>query len=583
MNTLITIGSTAAFAYSVFVTIFPGLLPSDLREVYYEAVGVILTLILLGRLLEVRAKAGTGEAIRKLSGLQAKTAHVVRDSNEREVPVDEVVPGDTVVVRPGEKVPVDGEVIEGRSTLDESMVTGESLPVTKEVGDEVIGATINQTGAFRFRATGVGRDTMLAQIIRLVEQAQGSKAPIQRLADLVAGYFVPVVIAIAIATFVIWFDFGPSPALTFALVSAVAVLIIACPCALGLATPLSVMVATGKGAENGSLIRSAEALETAHKLQAIVLDKTGTITRGEPALTDVVVLGGIAADELVRLAAGAERSSEHPLARAIVGGAEQRGLSLPDASEFDSVTGRGLRAVVDGRRLLVGTRRLLVETGLDPAQLEVEAKRLEGEGKTAILVAVDDRPVGVLAVADTVKTGSKEAIAALRRAGLEVVMITGDNRRTAKAIAGQVGIERVLAEVLPEDKALEVRHLQDEGKLVAMVGDGINDAPALAQADVGIAIGTGTDVAIEAADITLVSGELRGVVTSLGLSRATMRNIRENLVFAFGYNVVGIPIAAGVLYPFLGLQLSPMIAAAAMAASSLSVVTNANRLRRWRA
>jgi P-type Cu+ transporter len=583
MNTLITIGSTAAFAYSVFVTIFPGLLPSDLREVYYEAVGVILTLILLGRLLEVRAKAGTGEAIRKLSGLQAKTAHVVRDSNEREVPVDEVVPGDTVVVRPGEKVPVDGEVIEGRSTLDESMVTGESLPVTKEVGDEVIGATINQTGAFRFRATGVGRDTMLAQIIRLVEQAQGSKAPIQRLADLVAGYFVPVVIAIAIATFVIWFDFGPSPALTFALVSAVAVLIIACPCALGLATPLSVMVATGKGAENGSLIRSAEALETAHKLQAIVLDKTGTITRGEPALTDVVVLGGIAADELVRLAAGAERSSEHPLARAIVGGAEQRGLSLPDASEFDSVTGRGLRAVVDGRRLLVGTRRLLVETGLDPAQLEVEAKRLEGEGKTAILVTVDDRPVGVLAVADTVKTGSKEAIAALRRAGLEVVMITGDNRRTAKAIAGQVGIERVLAEVLPEDKALEVRHLQDEGKLVAMVGDGINDAPALAQADVGIAIGTGTDVAIEAADITLVSGELRGVVTSLGLSRATMRNIRENLVFAFGYNVVGIPIAAGVLYPFLGLQLSPMIAAAAMAASSLSVVTNANRLRRWRA
>jgi Cu+-exporting ATPase len=582
MNTLITIGSTAAFAYSVFVTIFPGLLPSDLREVYYEAVGVILTLILLGRLLEVRAKAGTGEAIRKLIGLQAKTAHVVRDSNEREVPVDEVVPGDTVVVRPGEKVPVDGEVIEGRSTLDESMVTGESLPVTKEVGDEVIGATINQTGAFRFRATGVGRDTMLAQIIRLVEQAQGSKAPIQRLADLVAGYFVPVVIAIAIATFVIWFDFGPSPALTFALVSAVAVLIIACPCALGLATPLSVMVATGKGAENGSLIRSAEALETAHKLQAIVLDKTGTITRGEPALTDVVVLGGIAADELVRLAAGAERSSEHPLARAIVGGAEQRGLSLPDASEFDSVTGRGLRAVVDGRRLLVGTRRLLVETGLDPAQLEVEAKRLEGEGKTAILVAVDDRPVGVLAVADTVKTGSKEAIAALRRAGLEVVMITGDNRRTAKAIAGQVGIERVLAEVLPEDKALEVRHLQDEGKLVAMVGDGINDAPALAQADVGIAIGTGTDVAIEAADITLVSGELRGVVTSLGLSRATMRNIRENLVFAFGYNVVGIPIAAGVLYPFLGLQLSPMIAAAAMAASSLSVVTNANRLRRWR-
>jgi Cu+-exporting ATPase len=473
-------------------------------------------------------------------------------------------------------------VIEGRSTLDESMVTGESLPVTKEVGDEVIGATINQTGAFRFQATSVGRDTMLAQIIRLVEQAQGSKAPIQRLADLIASYFVPVVIAVAIATFVVWFDFGPSPELTFALVSAVAVLIIACPCALGLATPLSVMVATGKGAENGSLIRSAEALETAHKLQAIVLDKTGTITRGEPALTDVVAVG-IAEDELVRLSAGAERSSEHPLARAIVTGAEQRGLPLPDAGDFDSVTGRGLRAVVDGRRLLVGTRRLLTEAGLDPGRLEAEAKRLEGEGKTAILVAVDDRPAGMLAVADTVKPGSKDAIAALKRLGLEVVMITGDNRRTAEAIAGEVGIERVLAEVLPEDKALEVRHLQDEGKLVAMVGDGINDAPALAQADVGIAIGTGTDVAIEAADITLVSGELRGVVTSLGLSRATMRNIRENLVFAFGYNVVGIPIAAGVLYPFLGLQLSPMIAAAAMAASSLSVVANANRLRGWRA
>jgi Cu+-exporting ATPase len=582
MNTLITVGSTAAFAYSVFVTVFPGLLPSDLREVYYEAVGVILTLILLGRLLEVRAKAGTGEAIRKLIGLQARSARVIRDSTEQDVPVDEVVPGDTVVVRPGEKVPVDGEVIEGRSTLDESMVTGESLPVTKEVGDEVIGATINQTGAFRFQATSVGRDTMLAQIIRLVEQAQGSKAPIQRLADLIASYFVPVVIAVAIATFVVWFDFGPSPELTFALVSAVAVLIIACPCALGLATPLSVMVATGKGAENGSLIRSAEALETAHKLQAIVLDKTGTITRGEPALTDVVAVG-IAEDELVRLSAGAERSSEHPLARAIVTGAEQRGLPLPDAGDFDSVTGRGLRAVVDGRRLLVGTRRLLTEAGLDPGRLEAEAKRLEGEGKTAILVAVDDRPAGMLAVADTVKPGSKDAIAALKRLGLEVVMITGDNRRTAEAIAGEVGIERVLAEVLPEDKALEVRHLQDEGKLVAMVGDGINDAPALAQADVGIAIGTGTDVAIEAADITLVSGELRGVMTSLGLSRATMRNIRENLVFAFGYNVVGIPIAAGVLYPFLGLQLSPMIAAAAMAASSLSVVANANRLRGWRA
>ena len=579
MNTLITIGSTAAFAYSVFVTVFPGLLPSDLRDVYFEAVGVILTLILLGRLLEVRAKAGTGEAIRKLIGLQAKNARVIRDSVEQEVPVEDVVPGDVVVVHPGEKVPVDGEVIEGRSSLDESMVTGESLPVTKEAGDEVIGATINQTGAFRFRATSVGRDTMLAQIIRLVEQAQGSKAPIQRLADLVAGYFVPAVIFIAIATFVVWFDFGPAPALTFALVSAVAVLIIACPCALGLATPLSVMVATGKGAENGTLIRSAEALETAHKLQAIVLDKTGTITRGEPALTDLVALGAFSEEELVRLMAGAERSSEHPLAEAIVVGAEERGIAVPEASDFDSVTGRGLRAFVAGRRLLVGTRRLLGDAGIDAEPLEAQAKRLEAEGKTAIFVAVDDRAAGVLAVADTVKPGSAEAIAELKKLGLEVVMITGDNRRTADAIGGQVGIDRVLAEVLPEDKALEVRHLQDEGKLVAMVGDGINDAPALAQADVGIAIGTGTDVAIEAADITLVSGELRGVVTSLGLSRATMRNIRENLVFAFGYNAVGIPIAAGVLYPLTGILLSPLIAALAMSLSSVSVVGNALRLR----
>ncbi len=581
MNSLITIGTFAAFLYSLVVTLAPGLLPDDMQGVYYEAVGVILTLILLGRLLEVRAKAGTGEAIRKLIGLRAKTARIMRDGEELEVAVDEVRAGDIVSVRPGEQVPVDGEIVEGRSTLDESMVTGESIPVTKGEGDIVVGATLNQTGAFRFRATNVGQDTMLAQIIRLVEQAQGSKAPIQRLADQVSSYFVPAVIFIAIATFVIWFDFGPSPAFIFALVSAVAVLIIACPCALGLATPLSIMVGTGKGAQNGSLIRSAEALETAHKIDVIVLDKTGTITKGEPELTDVASAGLVPDDELLRLIASAEQSSEHPLAHAIVEGARQRGLSLSGPSEFDSVTGKGVRARVADRSLLIGTRRLLAEAGLDTATMSEMASRFEVEGKTAMLAAIDGNPAGVVAVADTVKDESVDAIRAMRELGLEVAMMTGDNRHTAEAIARQVGIERVLAEVLPEDKSVEVKRLQGEGKVVGMVGDGINDAPALAQADVGIAIGTGTDVAIEAADVTLVSGGLRGVVTAISLSRATMRNIRQNLFLAFFYNMIGIPIAVGVLYPFIGLQLSPEIAAGAMAASSLSVVTNANRLRRW--
>jgi P-type Cu+ transporter len=583
MNTLITIGTTAAFAYSLLVTVAPGLFPAEVRDVYYEAVGVILTLILLGRLFEARARAGTGEAIRKLIGLQPRTARIIRDGQEIEIPVDQVQVGDVLAVRPGDKIPVDGEIVDGRSAIDESMVTGEPIPVTKGPGEAVIGATINQTGAVRFRATRVGKDTMLAQIIELVEEAQTSKAPIQRLADLVASYFVPAVIFIAIVTFVVWFDFGPTPALTLGLVSAVSVLIIACPCALGLATPLSIMVGTGKGAEHGVLIRSAEALETAHTLNTVVLDKTGTITKGEPALTDVVPVGSTPEEELLRLVASAERSSEHPLGEAVVRGAKDRGVALAEPDEFDSVPGRGIEARVDGRVVLVGTSQLLAERGVDTSDLEPEGARLGEQGKTAIHVAIDGTPAGVVAVADTLKDDSPLAVRALRGLGLEVVMITGDNRRTAEAVARQVGIGRALAEVLPEDKAAEIRRLQDGGARVAMVGDGINDAPALAQADVGIAIGTGTDVAIEAADVTLISGALDGVVTSVSLSRATMRNIRQNLFFAFVYNVLGIPVAAGALYAATGVLLSPMIAAGAMALSSLSVVANANRLRSYRA
>jgi Cu+-exporting ATPase len=583
MNALITLGTIAAYGYSLLVTVVPAVLPQDLRDVYYEVVALIITLILLGRLLEAKARAQTGAAIRALVGLQARTATVERDGETAEVAVEDVRPGDVVLVRPGEKVPVDGEISDGTATLDESMVTGESLPVTKGPGDRVVGATINQSGAFRFRATRVGADTMLAQIIRLVEQAQSSKAPIQRLADAVASWFVPAVIFVAIGAFMAWFILGPDPALTLALIAAVAVLIIACPCALGLATPLSIMVATGKGASNGVLIRSAEALETAHKLDTVVLDKTGTITRGEPTLTDVVLASttGIEEDELLRLVAGAEASSEHPLGEAIIRGARDRGLEVPAASDFDSVTGKGITADVDGRRLLVGNRRLLAEAELDVAELDDAAERLAREGKTPMYVGVDARPSGLVAVADTVKADAAAAIDALHRMGLEVAMMTGDNRRTADAIARQVGIDRVLAEVLPEQKSAEVRRLQDEGRLVGMVGDGVNDAPALAQADVGIAMGTGTDVAIEAADLTLISGELRGLVTGIALSKATMRNIRQNLFFAFAYNAAGIPVAAGVLYPFVGIRLSPMIAAAAMALSSLSVVLNANRMRRF--
>ncbi|MFE3324967.1 heavy metal translocating P-type ATPase [Streptomyces sp. NPDC059176] len=583
MNSLITLGTSAAYGYSLLVTLAPGLLPEDLREVYFEAVGVILTLILLGRLLEARAKAGTGEAIRALLGLQARTARVVRGGTEKEVPVEDVVLGDEIVIRPGEKIPVDAEVLSGASAVDESMVTGEPMPVTKHTGDTVIGATVNGTGSLRVRAAKVGADTMLAQIIRLVQQAQASKAPIQRLADAVSAYFVPAVIAIAIATFALWFTVGPAPALTLALVSAVAVLIIACPCALGLATPLSVMVGTGKGAQAGILIRSAEALETAHKLDTVVLDKTGTVTAGKPVLTDVHPVAGFDEARLLRLVAGAEADSEHPLAQAIVTGVRDRSLHPPTATGFDSVTGKGVQATVDGHAVLVGTARLLADVGIDTSALDSVAADLSAEGRTPVLAAVDGRPAGVLAVADTVKDDSAAAIAALQGLGVDVIMLTGDNARTAAAIAAQVGVGRVLAEVLPEHKADEIRRLQGEGRTVGMVGDGINDAPALAAADVGLAIGTGTDVAIEAADITLISGSLAGVVTAIRLSRATMRNIRQNLFFALVYNAVGVPLAAGALYPLWGIRLSPVIAAAAMALSSLSVVTNASRLRRWHA
>ena len=581
MNTLITIGTAAAYGYSLVVTLAPDLLPAGVRGVYYETTGVILTLILLGRLIETRAKAGTGQAIRELLGLQARTARVLRNGEETEIPVEDVVVGDEVAIRPGEKIPVDAVVLSGTSAVDESMVTGEPMPVTKRSGDPVIGATINTTGSLRVRAEKVGADTMLAQIITMVRQAQASRAPIQRLADAVSGYFVPAVIAVAIVTFAVWFVAGPAPAFTLALVSAIAVLIIACPCALGLATPLSIQVGTGKGARAGILIRSAEALETAHKLDTVVLDKTGTITAGRPALTDVKTAGRWDDDELLALVAAAESDSEHPLGAAIVAGARERGVSIPAAAAFESVTGQGVQAMVAGHPVLVGSARLLAAAGISAGALQATAAELSAQGRTAVLAAIDGEPAGVLAIADPVKEDSAAAIGALRRLGVEVVMLTGDNARTAAAIARQTGISRVLAEVLPEHKASEIRRLQAEGRTVGMAGDGINDAPALAAADIGLAIGTGTDVAIEAADITLISGSLAGVVTAISLSRATMRNIRQNLVFALAYNSIGIPVAAGILYPIAGIRLSPILAAAAMALSSLSVVGNANRLRRY--
>jgi Cu+-exporting ATPase len=583
MNTLITLGTSAAYGFSVLVTFAPRLLPNTLRAVYFEAVGVIITLILFGRLLEVKAKAGTGEAIRALLDLQPPTARVRRGTEELEIPIEQVLVGEEVIVRPGEKIPVDGIVETGRSAVDESMVTGESIPVEKIPGGTVIGATLNGTGSLHIRATKVGTNTVLAQIIKLVQEAQATKAPIQRLADLISSIFVPAVIGISILTFATWFILGPTPAFTYALVAAVSVLIIACPCALGLATPLSIMVSTGKGAHSGVLIRSAEALETAHKIDSVILDKTGTITSGKPVLTDVIVLDGFEANALLALVASAERDSEHPLAAAIVEGASERALALSTVTEFNSLTGRGVRASINQQSVLIGNQLLLDENQIDSTALVAIADRLSGEGKTAMLVALDGAAAGVIAVADTIRPTSAAAITALQKLGLRTLMISGDNPRTANAIGAQVGISEsdIRSQILPENKAAAVAELQKQGHLVAMVGDGINDAPALAQADVGFAIATGTDAAIEAADITLMSGSLKGVVTAIELSRATMTNIRQNLFFALIYNGIGLPVAAGVLYPVLGWRLSPMIAAAAMALSSLSVVFNANRLRGW--
>lgn len=583
MNTLITLGTSAAYGYSVLATFAPRILPTNVRAVYFEAVGVIITLILFGRLLETRAKAGTGEAIRALLDLQPPTARVLRNDSEIEIPVEQVLVGDVVIVRPGEKIPVDGIVVSGRSAVDESMVTGESIPVEKEQDVIVIGGTLNGTGSLHIRTTKIGVNTVLAQIIKMVQQAQATKAPIQRLADSISSIFVPAVIAISILTFASWYILGPAPAFTYALVAAVSVLIIACPCALGLATPLSIMVSTGKGAQAGVLIRSAEALETAHKIDSVILDKTGTITAGKPLLTDVVALPGFDENQVLRLVASAERESEHPLASAIVNGANAKGLNLAKFDEFSSVTGQGVRALVENYVVLVGNRKLLDENSIDSEALVEIENRLAGQGKTPMLVAINGKAAGVVAVADTVRLTSLASISALQRLGLRTLMITGDNARTANAIGAQVGILEadIRSQVLPENKASAVAELQKQGHLVAMVGDGINDAPALAQADVGFAIASGTDAAIEAADITLMSGSLKGVVTAIELSRSTMTNIRQNLFFALIYNGLGLPIAAGVLYPVIGLRLSPMIAAGAMALSSLSVVLNANRLRSW--
>lgn len=587
MNALISIGTLAAFFYSAFITFFPASVSvaGKMPEVYYDTAAVIITLILLGRLLEAIAKGQTGEAIRKLMGLRAKTARVIRNKKEMDILIEEVIVGDIVIVRPGEKIPVDGIITGGSSAIDESMITGESIPVDKKNGDEVIGATINKTGSFKFRATKIGSETALSQIIKLVQEAQGSKAPIQRLADHVTAYFVPVVMVIAIITFTTWYIWGPAPVLTFALLNFVGVLIIACPCALGLATPTAIMVGTGEGAENGILIKSGETLETALKINTVVFDKTGTLTKGEPSVTDVISANSqqpTANSKILYFAASAEKRSEHPLARAIVEKAEKEGIKTVEPKDFKATVGHGVSANIEGKEILIGNFKLMSENKIDTKKIEKSFEKLQSQGKTAVFAALDKDLLGVIAIADTLKPNSKEAIQALQQKGLTVVMITGDNQKTAEAIGKEVGIDKILAEVLPEDKEKEVKKLQSEGKIVAFVGDGINDAPALAQADVGIAIGTGTDVAMESSDITLIGGDLRSVATAILLSQKTMKKIKQNLFWAFFYNASLIPLAAGVFYPFFGILLNPMFASFAMASSSVSVVSNSLLLKRFK-
>ncbi len=586
MFTLIGLGVGVAYTYSVVAALFPGIFPESFRSesgvvaVYFEAAAVITTLVLLGQVLELRARSQTGAAIKSLLGLAPKTARLIQeDGKEVDVPLDRVNPGDTLRVRPGEKVPVDGVVLDGQSSVDESMITGEPIPVEKQQGDRVTGATVNGTGSLVMRAERVGGETLLAQIVQMVAEAQRSRAPIQKLADVVAGYFVPIVVGISVVTFIVWGLWGPSPRMAHALINAVAVLIIACPCALGLATPMSIMVATGKGATVGVLFKNAEAVEHMRKVDTLVVDKTGTLTEGRPKLVAVEATGQFEEERMLRLAASLERGSEHPLAAAIVTGAESRGIQLADTEEFESLTGRGVKGHVEDMPVALGNRKLVEDLNVDLDGLEERAEAMRADAQTVMFVVVDGRLAGLLGVADPIKDTTLEAVGQLHDDGISVVMLTGDSRTTAEAVAKKLGIDRVVAEVLPEDKVNTVSRLQEEGRFVAMAGDGINDAPALAQAQVGIAMGTGTDVAMESAGVTLVKGDLRGIVRARLLSRATMRNIKQNLFFAFVYNAVGVPIAAGVLYPFIGLLLSPMIAAAAMSFSSVSVVSNALRLR----